>query len=115
MSESKKWKKNNKSVKERPKVQEYKNWEELPPIPISLPIDGSIGTTGDWRTFRPVIQEGCNNCGICWMYCPEGVIKRKEDDSFEIELIYCKGCGICEKECPTSKIKMIRESDIKNG
>ncbi|GAG05590.1 unnamed protein product, partial [marine sediment metagenome] len=38
MSKSKKWKKINKSVKERPKVQEYKNWEDLPPIPISLPI-----------------------------------------------------------------------------
>ena len=114
MSESEKWKKINKSVKERPKVQEYKNWKELSPIPISLPIDGNIGTTGDWRTFRPVIKEGCNKCGICWMYCPEGVIKRKEDGSFEINLIYCKGCGICAKECPTNNIEMVRESDIKD-
>ena len=114
MSDTEKWKKINKSKEVRPKVQEYKNWEELPPIPISLAIDGSIGTTGDWRTFRPIIdQEGCNKCGICWMYCPEGTISKKEDGSFEIDLIYCKGCGICAKECPTNNIKMIRESELK--
>ncbi|MBY9008004.1 MAG: 4Fe-4S binding protein [Candidatus Lokiarchaeota archaeon] len=114
MSESKEWKKIAKSKEKRPKVQEYKNWKELPPIPISLPIEGSMGITGDWRTFQPVILEGCNKCGICWMYCPEGVIKRKEDGSFEIDMVYCKGCGICAKECPTQKIKMIRESESKD-
>ncbi|MHA1883537.1 MAG: 4Fe-4S binding protein [Promethearchaeota archaeon] len=114
-SKSKKWKKINKSRKERPKLQDYKNWEELPPIPISLPIDGSIGSTGDWRTFRPVIKEGCNQCGICWMYCPEGVISRQEDGTFDIELEYCKGCGICAKECPSNSIEMIRESEINDG
>ncbi|HEC40175.1 hypothetical protein LCGC14_0601570 [marine sediment metagenome] len=114
MSKSKKWKKINKSVKERPKVQEYKNWKELSPIPISLPLDGSIGTTGDWRSFRPVILEGCNKCGICWLYCPEGVIKKQQDGSFNIDYIYCKGCGICAKECPTKQIEMKREEDEEN-
>jgi pyruvate ferredoxin oxidoreductase delta subunit len=112
--DTEKWKKINKSRKERPKVQDYKNWEELSPIPISLPIEGSIGNTGEWRTFRPIIKEGCNKCGICWMYCPEGTIKRKEDGSFEIDLQYCKGCGICAKECPTNNIEMIRESEELN-
>ncbi|MFX1493519.1 MAG: 4Fe-4S binding protein [Promethearchaeota archaeon] len=117
MSEIKsdKWKKINKSKEERPKVQEYKDWKELSPIPISLPIKGSMGETGDWRTFRPIIKEGCNKCGICWMYCPEGVIIRREDGSFKIDLKYCKGCGICAKECPTNNIEMVRESDIKGG
>ena len=46
MSESEKWKKINKSKEERPKVQEYKNWKELSPIPISLPIEGNMGTSG---------------------------------------------------------------------
>jgi len=115
MSNTEKWKDINKSREKRPKVQEYKNWEELPPIPISLPIDGAIGITGDWRTFRPVIdQEGCNKCGFCWMYCPEGSILKKEDGSFEVELTYCKGCGICAKECPTDNIEMKRESDVIN-
>ncbi len=115
MSDTKKWKDINKSREKRPKVQDYKNWEELPPIPISLPIDGAIGTTGDWRTFRPVIdQKGCNKCGICWMYCPEGTIKKNEDGTFEIDLIYCKGCGICANECPTKNIEMKREDDFCN-
>jgi 2-oxoacid:acceptor oxidoreductase delta subunit (pyruvate/2-ketoisovalerate family) len=93
-------------------VQEYKNWKELHHIPISLPLEASIGVTGDWRTFKPVIdQENCNKCGICWMFCPEGVIKKKDDDCFEIDYIYCKGCGICAKECPTKNIKMIREGN----
>ncbi|MFX0009483.1 MAG: 4Fe-4S binding protein [Candidatus Hermodarchaeota archaeon] len=112
--DTEKWKKINKSRKERPKVQDYKNWEELSPIPISLPIEGSIGNTGEWRTFKPIIKEGCNKCGICWMYCPEGTIKKKEDGSFEIDLQYCKGCGICAKECPTNNIEMIRESEELN-
>jgi len=114
MSDTEKWKKINKSCKERPKVQEYKNWIELSPIPISLPIDGAIGPTGDWRTFRPVIKEGCNQCGICWMYCPEGTIERQEDGSFKIDYVYCKGCGICAKECPTNNIEMVREEDIED-
>ncbi|HDZ17048.1 MAG TPA: ferredoxin [archaeon] len=74
-----------------------------------------MGTTGDWRTFRPVIREGCNKCGICWMYCPEGVITRMDDGSFKIDLKYCKGCGICKTECPTKCIEMVRESEIKDG
>lgn len=111
-----KWKNICEDKDKRPEVQEYKNWEELPPIPISLPIDGSIGSTGDWRTFRPKIDdETCTKCGICWMYCPEGVIKKIEDGSFEVDFIYCKGCGICAKECPTKSIEMIQESDAING
>jgi 2-oxoacid:acceptor oxidoreductase delta subunit (pyruvate/2-ketoisovalerate family) len=115
MSDTEKWKKINKSRKERPTVQEYKNWKELSLIPISLPIDGAIGITGDWRTFKPIIDQGkCNKCGFCWMYCPEGTIIRKDDGSFEIDYVYCKGCGICVKECPTNSIKFIRESEIKD-
>ncbi|MFO7794850.1 MAG: 4Fe-4S binding protein [Promethearchaeia archaeon] len=81
-------------------------------MPISFPLNASMGITGDWRTFRPKIKEGCTKCGICWLYCPEGVIKRKDDGSFEIELTYCKGCGICAKECPTNNIEMVRESEV---
>lgn len=106
------WKIICKKKDERPKVQSYKNWEELSPIPISFPIEGSIGVTGDWRTFRPIIdQNKCNKCGICWEYCPEAVIQQKSDGSFEIDYLYCKGCGICAKECPTKSIKMKRESE----
>jgi len=114
MADTEKWKRINKPRNERPEVQDYKCWEELPPISISLPIEGAIGITGDWRTFRPVIdQEGCNKCGLCWMFCPEGTIIRDDNGNFNVNLLYCKGCGICAKECPTNNIKMEREDDVK--
>ena len=107
MADTEKWKKINKSKDVRPKVQEYSCWEELSPIPISLPIDGAIGITGDWRTFRPIInQEGCNKCGFCWMYCPEGCIFKK-DNKFKINYNFCKGCLICVENCPVKAIDVI--------
>ncbi|MHA1734487.1 MAG: 4Fe-4S binding protein [Promethearchaeota archaeon] len=106
------WEKINKSKDKRPKIQEYKSWEELPPIPISFPVKGSIGETGDWRTFRPVInREKCTDCGFCWMFCPEGVIDAK---TLEIDYAYCKGCGICARECPQGAIEMVRESECED-
>lgn len=111
-----KWKNICEDKDKRPEVQQYKNWKELPPIPISLPIKGSIGTTGDWRTFKPVVdQETCTKCGICWMYCPEGTIGKSKKGIFEVDYIYCKGCGVCAKECPTNSIEMVRESESIDG
>jgi Pyruvate/2-oxoacid:ferredoxin oxidoreductase delta subunit len=32
--------------------------------------------TREWRTFKPEINyEKCTNCGVCAMYCPDGLIK----------------------------------------
>lgn len=65
--------------------------------------------TGAWRSIRPVkIAEKCNDCSLCWMYCPDGCISR---DTFEINYTYCKGCGICAEECPTKAIVMEREME----
>jgi len=76
---------------------------------------GEAGKTGDWRSFRPEIDHSrCTpakkqrpSCFICWLYCPEGVIKRAIP--VEIDLDYCKGCGICAEECPTKAIDMVEE------
>ncbi len=107
------WKIIAESKDKRPKLQNYKNWKELPPIPISFPCYGSMGETGDWRVFRPVInKKKCTKCGFCWMYCPEGVIQKSEDEFFTIDYTYCKGCGICAKECPVKAIEMKRESEF---
>lgn len=83
---------------------------------MASPGVGEAGRTGDWRTSRPVIdQSKClhvkrsqASCFLCWLYCPEAVIKRKFP--VEIDLTYCKGCGVCSVECPTGAITMVAES-----
>ncbi len=86
------------------------SWRDLPAIPVSVPSKGSIGATGEWRTFRPVLDaEACIACGICYLYCPDGVIICQEDSIPEIDYIYCKGCGICAAVCPKDALQMVRE------
>ena len=65
--------------------------------------------TGEWRTQRPVLDQGtCRACGICLMYCPVNSI-RLEDGKYHIDYEYCKGCGVCANECPHDAISMERE------
>jgi len=76
---------------------------------MSRPKVGASGKTGMWRTERPVLnKDRCNNCLICWIFCPEGTIKRM-DDKVEIDYDYCKGCGICANECVRKAIVMVAE------
>jgi pyruvate ferredoxin oxidoreductase delta subunit len=92
------------------KITVYKSWKELPCVPVSVPSKGSIGETGDWRTFKPEIDgKKCNKCGICYVYCPDGVVIFKDGSVPSIDYTYCKGCGICSVKCPKKAIKMIRE------
>lgn len=81
---------------------------------ISYPKEGAMGKTGSWRVFRPVLdKEKCVKCLRCWIFCPEGAIKRNEDGSVEINYEYCKGCGVCKNQCPVKAIKMVREGKKK--
>ena len=76
---------------------------------------GEGGKTGDWRSSRPEIdnskcipcKSGRPSCYVCWLYCPEGVVKRAVP--VEIDFEYCKGCGICAEECPAGAIAMVDE------
>lgn len=84
---------------------------------MASPCNGEAGTTGDWRSARPVVDQskclavkaGRPACFQCWAFCPEGVIK-KEIGS-EIDLTYCKGCGICVEVCPADAISMVPETE----
>ncbi len=90
-------------------------WKSIPIGAVILNPGNTIKVkTAGWRTFRPVIDhEKCRKCLLCWIYCPEGVIKIVEKDGkierLEIDYDHCKGCGICAEECPVKAIKMVEE------
>ena len=85
---------------------------------MASPGIGEAGRTGDWRASRPLIdhqrcipaKKNRPSCFLCWLYCPDVVIKRKIP--LEIDLRYCKGCGICAEECPTGAITMVPEKNF---
>ena len=65
--------------------------------------------TGAWRSMRPLLDTvRCNQCGICWLYCPEGCISHGD---IVIDYDYCKGCGICAVECKRGALNMEREPE----
>jgi len=85
-------------------------WKSLPIGGVVLEPGSSLKyRTGDWKAFRPfVTKEKCVNCLICWIYCPDAAIVRKEK-FVEVNYDYCKGCGICAVECPKEAIAMVDE------
>jgi len=89
---------------------EKPGWKSLPMGGVLLEAGSSLKyKTGDWRAFRPLIdKEKCVNCLLCWIYCPDSAIVRKEK-WVEVNYDYCKGCGICACECPKEAIKMVEE------
>ena len=90
----------------------YKSWRKLPNVPVSKGMKGSGGETGDWRTFRPEIDaKKCNKCGVCYVYCPDGVVLFTEGSVPKIDYTYCKGCGICKVKCPKKAIEMVQERE----
>jgi len=79
----------------------------------SSPAIGEAGKTGEWRSLMPVIhnnkcipaKQNKPSCFICWLYCPDAVIKKTIP--VQINLEYCKGCGICMQVCPAKAITMV--------
>lgn len=63
--------------------------------------------TGDWKYIKPVINnEKCNNCGICFSFCPEAAIEQRNKKIAKIDYDFCKGCGVCANVCSTRAIIM---------
>jgi pyruvate ferredoxin oxidoreductase delta subunit len=85
-------------------------WKTIPIGGILLePGSAMKYKTGDWRAFKPNVDQGkCINCLLCWIYCPDAAIVRKEK-FVEVNYDYCKGCGICANECPVKAITMTEE------
>uniref|UniRef100_A0A7C2ZCA6 4Fe-4S dicluster domain-containing protein n=1 Tax=Ignisphaera aggregans TaxID=334771 RepID=A0A7C2ZCA6_9CREN len=97
-------------------------WRELPPgCVVTKPGSFVERPTGDWRVFRPIInQDKCVRCLMCWAVCPEPAISiadkpyrtatgREWKVSLEIDYRYCKGCGLCVEECPVKAIDFVEE------
>jgi len=77
---------------------------------ITEPGSSRFYKTGDWRSFRPVVdKEKCIKCGLCYIFCPDAAIQEDKDGFFIANLDYCKGCGICARECYVQCIKMVEE------
>lgn len=96
----------------RKELGELRTYGDLPPTSMNFKDVAEISKTGQWRTFRPVLNaEKCINCLICWKYCPEPCIELGEDHPV-IDYDYCKGCGICASECPREAIEMVLEIEV---
>jgi pyruvate ferredoxin oxidoreductase gamma subunit len=78
---------------------------------ITAPATSLARRTGDWRTFRPVLDEAkCNGCTLCFVYCPEAAIRLTDRDRPVIDYDHCKGCLLCVEECPTKALTKERET-----
>lgn len=64
--------------------------------------------TGTWRDSRPEVNEMCNGCGVCELFCPDSCIAILSAKCV-IDYNYCKGCGICANECARKAIIMREE------
>lgn len=70
--------------------------------------------TGEWRSFRPVLdKQKCINCMICWVFCPDESILVENGEVVGIDYYHCKGCGICAKECPKDALQMRPEEEFR--
>ncbi len=94
-----------------------KSWKEILIGGMITDVGNSIDyKTGDWRSYRPIWDEKkCNNCKLCWIYCPDGSIVIKNGVMTGMDLDHCKGCGICAYECPQKAIKMMEETKLREG
>ena len=94
-----------------------RSWKDIPIGGVITEAGSSAEyETGSWRTRRPIVDDDrCNDCMICWIYCPDSAIVVEDGKLKGIDLEHCKGCGICAEECPRKAIAMVEESLVEEG
>jgi len=101
-------------------TEEIESGEKLVPLAVVVAGEWSedilntgnsrIRHTGDWRTYRPIIDYAkCTDCMICYSYCPESAMSVGEDGKVHIDYENCKGCMICLVECPLKAVSQVLE------
>lgn len=69
--------------------------------------DRKESTSSSLQAYPVFAPEGCNGCGICWMYCPDAAIHFDwESGRPRVDRGLCKGCGICAVECPRKAVSL---------
>jgi pyruvate ferredoxin oxidoreductase delta subunit len=73
--------------------------------------------TGNWRSYRPVINhEDCNLCLNCVVFCPDACWRLNDaNDEVVWNAEFCKGCLICVNECSHGALSKAEELDFDDG
>ncbi len=74
---------------------------------LELRITEDFSSNDDWCFERPAWDyDGCIQCGVCCLSCPDGAIFENGEGLYEADPRYCKGCGLCVKQCWTGCIRL---------
>jgi pyruvate ferredoxin oxidoreductase delta subunit len=95
-------------------IKDIKEWKYgKHPSGAAVPSAGNAASykTGGWRSLKPVKNEKCTNCLICFIYCPDSSVLVNKEGKISIDYDHCKGCGICAYECPKEALDMVDESE----
>lgn len=79
------------------------NLEEVEEIPVATKTPERKKGKSGRKPVRDINK--CQRCGLCWIFCPEGAIRKTESGSYEVDYTFCTGCLICEQVCPFKAIK----------
>jgi NADPH-dependent glutamate synthase beta subunit-like oxidoreductase/Pyruvate/2-oxoacid:ferredoxin oxidoreductase delta subunit len=78
------------------------------------PLDEETSTIGTEAAFveieRCLSCGHCNECGVCFVLCPDAAIRW--DGGPVVDYEFCKGCGICVAECSGHTMILINERDF---
>ena len=86
-------------------VPQHRDRQLAPALRRSSFEEVDLGPAGPEEADRCFSCGHCTHCDTCLVYCPEGVIARR-DEGYVVDTVFCKGCGMCVAECPRSAMEM---------